>query len=549
MMVKNNLFDDGTQLATLQKRYFITFIEKSGTLLGSGIPSCLTYGCHILTMMTKPTSSTLILPRLVAAIAFVAASWTVAFTIKGTPIDSIRYLGEVHATFSSGENTPFWLVNNLQGLGSPEKNNGYVRAAVFRDPESGRKFSWGAGIDLVGSWRAEAPFSIHQLYGEVRYRSLGAMLGSKELCGELNNPRLSSGNLLYSGNAMPVPQLRAGIFDYADVWGCRGWFAVKGYLAYGMFSDSGWQESWAAPGSKHTENVLYHSKGLWLRGGNPSKFPIIGELGIEMATQFGGKSFKDGKVIKGGHSLKDWLKAFFPTSSAQELFDNEVTSVSGNMLGAYNMAISYLHPSGWSLKAYYEHFFEDHSQMTFEYGWKDGLWGLEAALPRNPFVSEIVYEFLYSKDQTGAVNHDSTDRIPEQVSGRDNYYNHSIYTGWQHWGMGIGNPLALSPIYNRNHNITFLDTRIIAHHVGIAGCPAKDLSWRLLLSFSRNWGTYTHPLPEVLSNFNCLAEMKWSPSKLRGWYGSIGIAGDSGKLLGNSFGVALTIGKTGFFNF
>lgn len=35
--------------------------------------------------------------------------------------DSVSYLAEVRATFSSGENTPFWLVNNLQGLGSPEK--------------------------------------------------------------------------------------------------------------------------------------------------------------------------------------------------------------------------------------------------------------------------------------------------------------------------------------------------------------------------------------------------------------------------------------------
>jgi len=168
-------------------------------------------------------------------------------------------------------------------------------------------------------------------------------------------------------------------------------------------------------------------------------------------------------------------------------------------------------------------------------------------LRRNTFVSSFVYEYLYSKDQTGAVLNVSSPEIPEQVSGRDNYYSHSVYTGWQHWGMGIGNPLMLSPIYNRNHHISFLDTRIIGHHLGIAGNPLKSLSYRLLLSYSRNWGTYNMPYPEVLDNFNGLLEVNWRPERLKGWHVSAAIAGDAGKLLGKSFGARVSIGKTGFF--
>ncbi len=461
--------------------------------------------------------------------------------------DSIRYEAETVATFSGGEYTPFWLMNNLQGLGSPTKNNGYVRAGVFKDIDRDKRFSWGAGVDLAAGWNMTAPFSVHQLYGEIKYRSLGAILGSKEIWGEFNDPRLSSGNLLYSGNAMPIPQLRLGIFDYAPFWGTNGWFSVKGYISYGMFTDSGWQKSWAAPGSKRTEDVLYHSKGLWLRGGNTSKFPLQAVVGIEMATQFGGKSFKDGKELKMGSGLKQWLNALFPMSTTSENFDGEVVTVEGNMLGAYNISLSWLPDADWSVTAYYEHFFEDHSQMTFEYGWKDGLWGVEVQLPRNHFVSSFVYEYLYSKDQTGAVLNVSSPEIPEQVSGRDNYYSHSVYTGWQHWGMGIGNPLMLSPIYNRNHHISFLDTRIIGHHLGIAGNPLKSLSYRLLLSYSRNWGTYNMPYPEVLDNFNGLLEVNWRPERLKGWHVSAAIAGDAGKLLGKSFGARVSIGKTGFF--
>lgn len=464
-------------------------------------------------------------------------------------LDSVRYDVSIHSTFSAGKNTPFWLVSNLQGLGSIEKNNGYLRASAFKSIEKDKKFSWGAGVDLIGGWNMTAPFSIHQLYGELKYRSLGLIVGSKEIWGEYNNPKLSSGNLLFSGNAMPIPQIRAGIFDYTPFWGTNGWFSVKGYISYGMFTDSNWQESWAAPGTKRTRDVLFHSKGMWLRGGNPSKFPLTAEVGIEMATQFGGTAYRDGKVVKMGHSLKDFIRAFFPTRTARDTFNGEQMSVLGNMVGAYNIALSWTPLADWSIKGYFEHYFEDHSQMTFEYGWKDALWGIEVELPKNPYVSTIVAEYLYSKDQTGPVNNDVNTGIPEQVSGRDNYYNHSVYTGWQHWGMGIGNPMMLSPVYNDNHMIYFMNTRVIGYHLGIAGEPTSELSYRLLLSYSRNWGTYNHPLPEVENSYNGLLEVSWQPRGLKGWYGTAGVAADAGGLLGKSIGLSLTIGKTGLFDF
>ena len=37
----------------------------------------------------------------------------------------------------------------------------------------------------------------------------------------------------------------------------------------------------------------------------------------------------------------------------------------------------------------------------------------------------------------------------EQISAKDNYYNHYLYQGWQHWGMGIG--LSLIHIFYKPH--------------------------------------------------------------------------------------------------
>lgn len=464
--------------------------------------------------------------------------------------DSIRYDASLHITLSSGQNTPLWLVSNMQGLGSPKRNFGFARAGAFKDIDSTKRFSWGVGIDLVGAWRSSASFHIQQLYGEMNYRSIRIIIGSKELWCSHNDPKLSSGSLLFSGNALPIPQVRVGIVNYAPFWGTMNWLNVKGYLSYGIFSDSKWQQSWTATNSKYNKNMLFHSKGLWLRGGNTEYFPILADVGIEMATQFGGTAYHDGKMVHMKIGFKEWWRAFFPTYSTQETLLGQLSSVEGNMVGQYTIGLQWLpKDKDWNIRAYFEHYFEDQSMMTFEYGWKDGLWGLEGTLPKNCFVSKIVYEFLYSKDQAGAVNNDASDKVPEQVSGRDNYYNHSLYSGWQHWGLGIGNPLMISPIYNADHNLIFYTTRIIGHHFAIAGKPSKELDYRLILSHTLNWGTYSHPLPEVMNNLNGLLELNWHPQKLNGWYGGITLAFDSGNLLGKSFGVGLTIGKNGFIHF
>lgn len=484
------------------------------------------------------------------AVSLLFANGSLSGSAVNAAIDSLKYETEIHASFSSGEYTPFWLVSNLQGLGSPRKNNGYVRGAIFKDLDKSRRFSWGAGAELVGGWRLQSPFYIHQLYGELKYRSINLLVGSKALWCEYNDPKLSSGSLLFSGNALPIPQIRAGIFDYVPFPGTKKWMSVKGYISYGMFTDGRWQKSWAADDSKRTKNVLFHSKGLWLRFGNTDRFPLTGDVGIEMATQFGGIAYKDGKVLHIKHGLKEWLKAFFPVYRTHDTFLGEQSSIEGNMVGQYTIALQWTPADAdWNVRGYFEHFFEDQSMMTFEYGWKDGLWGIEGILPKNRFVSKIVYEFLYSKDQAGAVNNDTSEKVPEQVSGRDNYYNHSMYTGWQHWGMGIGNPLMISPVYNADHLLMFYTTRIIGHHFAFAGNPSEEIDYRLLLSYTKNWGTYSHPLPEVLDNVNGLLEVKWHPKRLKGWYAGIGLAFDAGDMLGKSFGIGLSIGKSGLIKF
>ncbi|MCH5229179.1 MAG: hypothetical protein J1F12_04190 [Muribaculaceae bacterium] len=464
---------------------------------------------------------------------------------KDVALLPLEYEVEARSTFSAGKFTPFWLNSNLQGLGSPYKNNGWVRAVLARGINPDSKLSWGATIDLAGTWNMPASFNIHQLSAEFKYRRLYIIAGAKEFWGKYNNPRLSTGDLLFSGNSMPIPQMRIGTFGFAPFWGTNGWFSVDTYLAFGKFTDSKWIKSWSDPKFMRSEGVLYHSKGLWLRGGKEERFPLLVEIGIEMGTQFGGTIYENGKTIKMPEKFIDWLKAIFPWSGGDNTPMEEQTNVQGNMVGEYNIAIQWKPKADWSIKGYFEHYFEDHSQMTFEYGWKDALWGIEASLPSNPVITNIVLEYIYMKDQTGAVNHDSTPEIPEQVSGADNYYNHYLYSAWQNWGMGIGTPLALSPLYNDPHRIYIFNTRFIAWHLGLEGNPIPSIRWRTLFTYSENWGTYRYPYPDIKYNFSGLAEVNFSPAKLKGWYLTAALAWDRGELLGRNFGGMISIGKTG----
>lgn len=132
----------------------------------------------------------------------------------------------------------------------------------------------------------------------------------------------------------------------------------------------------------------------------------------------------------------------------------------------------------------------------------------------------------------------------------DNYYNHGTYTGWQHWGQVMGNPLYQSPIYNADGNIRVANNRFMAFHLGLHGRPFEGFGYRVLASWQEGMGTYDNPYIDKHHNFSLLLEGKYSFSKkwLKGWSIKGGYGMDLGKILGNNYGFQLTMSKNGLFN-
>lgn len=467
----------------------------------------------------------------------------------------LNYRIEASGNASTGTYAPMWFTANRYGLASVKPNSGFLRAGVDYRRELKRGWQVAAGLDVAGAAEQTAAFVIQQAYADISWRMLTLSIGSKERPGFPLEKRedLSSGMMVEGPNARPVPQVRGEIREYLPLGFTGNWLALKGHIAYGRFTDDGWQRKFAGVNQQYVQDVLYHSKSLLFRLGNREKLPVEFEFGLLMATQFGGDLYR--RTADGGRELltdmpdgpEAFWKAFFPQAGGSDTPAGEQVNVEGNMLGSWNFALTY-YLKGWKLRAYLEHYFEDHSQMFWEYGrWKDGQLGIEVTLPRNRWVSTVLWEGLSTKDSSGPLLYDGfwgsfTD---VQMSGGDSYYTNYIYQGWQHAGMGMGNPLLPGPLYNGDGKITFRSNRVRANHLGIAGNPSEEWSWRMLASFTRHWGTYAAPLDKQRKQFSSLYEVTYQPKRAKGWSASIGLGMDRGNYLGNSTGGIITIQKTG----
>lgn len=490
-------------------------------------------------------------------------------------LHDIEYKVEMQGSFSKGK-TPLWLNANKFGLSSLDKTNGYLRGAIERPlkADEGRKWGVGYGVDLAVPVNYTSNVVVQQAYAEGRWLHGTLTVGAKEYPMELKNNELSSGSQTLGRNARPIPQVRLALPEYWTVPLTCGWLHLKGHIAYGKLTDDDWEGDFTARSSRYTEDVLYHSKAGYLKIGNEDVFcPWSFEVGLEMASLFGGRSYLpngDGtmRVYNNGTGLKAYLDALIPGGA--EANETQYKNVEGDQLGSWVMRINYENED-FMAAVYADKFFEDHSsmfQLDYDgygsgdewdvrkdhkyllYDFKDWMLGAEVKLKWATWVRGIVFEYLYTKYQSGPIYHDHTPSMSDHIGGRDNFYNHGMFAGWQHWGQVIGNPLYRSPIYNTDGTIAVENNRFMAFHLGLSGEPYDNLRYRLLGTYQEGWGTYDNPYTKKHHNVSVLAEAAYTFTgrKLEGWSIRGGCGMDFGHILGHNYGFQLTISKTGLFS-
>lgn len=473
-----------------------------------------------------------------------------AYTQDAHIPNSTSYQIETFGSLSTNNQTPFWLVSNREGMVPINNNNGYVRVEVQNHQSLGKKFQWHTGLNIAYTTPRYRNVYIQNLYTEFAYDNwLHISIGSNNNYGHDNNalanPHLSSGHLARSLNARPIPEINLFIPDFVIIPKTKGWLQVKGHFAVGRSFDSDYLASFANPKQNYIQEILWHHKSLLIRiKDSQNQFPLAATLGIHHTAQWGGTS-TDPKMGKQPHTLKDFIRIVLGKPGGEGTSYSARENALGAHYGVYDFGLGFTQEN-WNISAYYQHIFNDGSGMEFMNKW-DGLKGIQVNLHNIPWLRSVVIEHLATLHQSGPFHfiEFDHDKYSGPGSGADNYYNNGEYTtGASYFNRSLGSPLLISPEYNTNGKLGFKHNRIRAWHMGANGNISGRLTYRLLLSNIESFGTAYEPTLKKRTSTSFTTDLHYHLHD--SWRFSASVAADAGSLLGNHWGVSLSVAKRGF---
>jgi len=472
----------------------------------------------------------------------------------------VSYKAETFGSFSNGENTPFWMLHHNWGMVPLDANNFYLRGAVFYNQQINEDWSYRAGFDLAGS----SPHSygtmwVQQAYGELNWKMFRLRIGSKEDYSSLLDERLSSGDFNQSNHARPIPEIKLSS-DYLLVPHTKGNMYIRGDFALGKYLDGRWQEDIASPhNQQYTKDVLSHHKSIYFRFGDiEKKNKRQFTLGFNHFAQWGGLLYKY-HLVNGTYQYvvddqPQGISDLFRVMIAKEGNDASAADnayVSGSQTGSYLLKFDYRLKESETLHGYFQHFFDDGSGMN-PASFRDMLLGVQYKSTEKQLLSNAVFEYIYTKEQTGPIHFnlemdDAHDNIRNKGIGNDNYYNNTDYVqGPSHYGRTMGTALFLSPEHNKDGRLNFKSSRIIAFHLGLEGHISPTLSYRFLATTGQTWGRYYVPFVSVRDGFASNLDLIYNCPKAKNLDIKLSVGFNKGSFFSeDAFGGGITITKRG----
>lgn len=470
------------------------------------------------------------------------------------------------AASSSGE-LPFWAVSNSNGV-MPQYNGGVACLNAEMPFDSESELQWRAGLTFAGSLEAakspgdpssitpRAVWNLDQFYGGMRWKNLtlDAGIRHRDLDFLAADPLLGSvsstgGNLIWSGNSRSLPGASLTLSPL-EVPFTRGHF-----LIYGRYGD------YATLDERYVSRALVHNMqlGLMLRFG---RFDF--SLSLDHYAVWGGESPDFGKMpltfdnyfrIATGRSA----------SAASGSTESDRINVLGDHRGAECFRFRW-RGDGWRITFQHDIPYDDGSGMGFG-NWPDGINTLHFGFDnRDRWVTDVLYEFGYTLWQSGT-RHEGKDPVTGEhkiLGGLDNYFNNQDYrSGWTFYGRTAGMPFMF-PAGTRDGSwqqglltLGVENNRLVAHHFGLSGKLWRRAPYKLMLTYSRNYGTYRNPYEGESQIYKDWGTVKETPvnqfsAAFTGLVPEIAAGGrlslqyglyfDRGGVLRNCFGALLGIG-------
>lgn len=387
--------------------------------------------------------------------------------------------------------------------------------------------------------------SIESAYVALNYGSFQVLLGKRiQEEGGLDRlgATLSLGDLLFSSNARPIPQLSFSVRRYTTLPYTASHVAVRGGLRHLWMGDNyGVEDSYM----------------LHVFGGIRLRFLTHCSVDYEVhhAAQWGGWSEQYGSL---GNSFSDYIQVLLSQRGGN--IASEQVNLQGNHVVMQLLRLNYSSVGehfSWAVSSYWEQIAEDGPVrfMAHAMNVPDGLFGTSLKFFGDSYQFTLLYEYLCTSDQSGPW-HDKDGLV---FGGNDNYYNNAIYSyGWSYQGRGLGNPLVVSPAdylalhdkvakalsQDLNYAHVFFLNRVQAQHVAL-DFRTPALRTRLSYTSSVNYGSYSLSEALNLHQYTLGLQCSYALPAHKAWRCSLALATDWGNLQGRNQGISLGVSYLG----
>lgn len=426
-------------------------------------------------------------------------------------LDSLLVSLWMAAAVGSGSNLPFWATAG-QFDRMPEHGGAISLVSAEFSHSFGADDAWkingGAAfagrIDMPrsedGSRTADFSAIVDELYAEVGWKTISLNLGMRHedldfwAAGsrDLGSVSLTGGRIIRSGNSRALPGYELRLRPTAIP------FTGGRAAIYGAYADYKMMDQ------RYVEGALLHNMkaGLCVHLSSRLDFHFI----LDHYAQWGGVSPVSGEMPL---TLDNYLRVITGRHASSAGTTSDQINVIGNQLGSETLRLDW-RGEGWRASLLHDIPYEDGSGMGFQnfpdgvntlwFGWDD----------KDRWITDIALEFVYTRWQSGP-RHDRPTTDEEKASmdpscgldyyrriigGVDNYFCNSEYrSAWTYFGRTIGLPLFYPAgthdgSWERGITLGVENNRIRAWHLGLGGRLFRLAPYRLMLTYSQNYGTY-----------------------------------------------------------
>ena len=468
---------------------------------------------------------------------------------------------------STGGTLPFWAVSNQGGI-MPDNNGALAVIQAYKTFDETKTFQWHAGASFAANWQPDNPLNTtglpvnamaDELYVGARWTVLradiGAMHREREFLGSdfsLGSLSVNEGHIIESNNARSIPGYKLTLEPWAIP------FTGNHVLISGVWGD------YKTFDDRYMKDALIHRMQAYLTYDSRNHFYV--RIGLDHYALWGGTG-PNGQTMD--INFKNYLRICTGRSAGSDGTISDQINCLGDHGGAEELRMGWRYDD-FDVTFQYEKPYSDKSGMRFN-NLPDGAYTLHFSLKdKDRWVSDVLAEFHYTMWQSGAKHEAETDAdgnvIPWHpgfnIFGGDNYFTNGEYkSGWTCCGRSICGPLFFTKLYNDGVYRVY-NNRYVAYHLGVSGKLFRFAPYRLMLTYSRNCGTYNAPLvpgatpwgsdwqwwekntwDQPLNQFSA-AFNGYVPFKLRGRHNIdlvYGLYADAGEVLTNAFACTLGV--------